>query len=299
MPRRLLAALLVIVFSTALWASPESRWFIENADEATLVEMAALRGMDTDVDASELRQALLEREDDFSTAVGSLPVEEGGYQLTVLSADGMDLNPEGLVTLSGSVAVEFTLEGDEAGKTLSADHMVLDPTSGRVTAYGNVSYRDSAADSGLEQIEADIVSYLYDTGELLVSGGTTTSERTNNEDEEVTFYTTGRLLSYNTGQEGLFFQDGYLTSNPDTAYSSITAKYWRLSVKSIFVRFSESMPVSSVYSGRESPSRTSAMHTRYPRETPREAPMRFRKKSPAPQRIRSANRSRQKKCVKK
>ena len=223
MPHRLLAALLVIVFSTALWASPESRWFIENADEATLVEMAALRGMDTDVDASELRQALLEREDDFSTAVGSLPVEEGGYHLTVLSADGMDLSPDGLVTLSGSVAVEFTLEGDEAGKTLSADHMVLDPASGRVTAYGNVSYRDSAADSGLEQIEADIVSYLYDTGELLVSGGTTTSERTNNEDEEVTFYTTGRLLSYNTGQEGLFFQDGYLTSNPDTAYSSITA----------------------------------------------------------------------------
>ena len=77
-------------------------------------------------------------------------------------------------------------------------------------------------------ISADIVTYLYESGDLMVSGGTTTTERTNNEDEEVTFYTTGRLLNYRSQDQGMFFSHGYLTSNPDTAYSSIRTPIRRI-----------------------------------------------------------------------
>ncbi len=214
---------IIILFLSGffLHAEGEVGYFIANADDETILNMASVRGLDTTQSVSSLRNILLEGESVFD----SKSVEETeGYSLEIINADSMDVTRDGLITLSGNVQVVFSLDDEGDDKTLYAGHMLLDSRNGRLTAYGNVRYEDSGEDSGLENIAADIVTYLYDSGDLLVSGGMTSSQRTNNEDEKVTFYTSGDLLNYRSGEGGLFFQDGYLTSNPDTAYSSITAE---------------------------------------------------------------------------
>lgn len=220
---RLLAVVIIAFAVLPLHASDELVYFIQNADDATIAGMASVRGLDASLPAGELRRQLLQSEDLESAVVDLTAQGEGDYSLQIINADSMDISQDGLVNLSGNVEIGFTLASDEAGKTLRAQHMLLDPASGRLTAYGGVQYSDSQEGSGLENISADIVTYLYESGDLLVSGGTTSTERTTNESETVTFYTTGELLNYRSADGGLFFSDGYLTSDPDRAYSSITA----------------------------------------------------------------------------
>lgn len=223
MRRPAVLTIILVMCLSVLQAEGEAAHFIRNADDDTIISMAEVRGMDTGLSASTLRSALLEQlgEGDILDEVVE---EEGGYSLEIVHADNMDVTQSGLVMLSGDVEVSFTLEGDETGRTLESQRMILDPEAGRLTAYGGVTYRDGDEKSGMENISADIVTYLYDSGDLVVSGGTTTTQRTNNEDEQVTFYTTGDILNYRSQDDGMFFSNGYLTSNPDTAYSSITAE---------------------------------------------------------------------------
>ncbi len=220
--RKAVFVFIILLFSCLfLHAEGEVSYFIANADDETIRNMAEVRGLDTSQSTASLRNTLLEGEEAFESGT----VEETeGYSLEIVNAGNMDVSRDGLITLSGNVEVIFTLEDESSDKTLYADHMLLDGDNGRLTAYGNVRYEDSEEDSSLENISADIVTYLYDSGDLLVSGGMTSSQRTNNEDEPVTFYTTGSLLNYRSSDGGMFFRDGYLTSNPDTAYSSITAE---------------------------------------------------------------------------
>lgn len=219
--RRLLLSFLLLLAALALHAGAETAWFITNADDAAIANMAASRGLDTSLPTSELRALLLDGEEHTEETVDA--TGEGAWSLSIINAEQMEVLPDGLITLSGSVAVSFSPEEGGNTMTLRAEEMLLDPGAGRLTAYGGVSYSDPSADAGISEIDADIVTYLYNSGDLLVSGGTTTTERTNNEDQAVTFHTTGELLNYRSSDSGMFYRDGYLTTNPDTAYSSISA----------------------------------------------------------------------------
>lgn len=217
---------ITILFLLCLFSAEaaQSTVLISQADDTAIVNIARLRGLDTSLPVSTLRSQLLSMEEDGNISVESIESEEDSYSLEILSADSMSVTEDGLVLLSGNVQVAFTLSDGSPQKKLSADRMLLDPDSSRLSAYSNVVYEDSSEDAGIEYIEADVVTFLYDTADLLVSGGMTSTTRTNNEDEEVTFYTSGDLLNYRSADDGLFFSGGYLTSNPDTAYSSITAE---------------------------------------------------------------------------
>lgn len=221
--KRVLSGLILLFAAMSLNASDEAAYFITHADDAAIMEMASVRGMDTSLSASQLRSQLLDGQEGISQQNVDLTQDGGSYSLEIVSADSMSVSGDGIVTLSGNASVRFTMEG-ESSRTLYADRMLLDPSAGRLTAYGNVRYEDDDQTSSIGNISADIVTYLYDTGDLLISGGTTSTQRQNNEGEDVTFYTTGSLLNYRSADGGLFFQDGYLTSNPDTAYSSISAQ---------------------------------------------------------------------------
>ena len=135
---------------SVLQAEGEAAHFIRNADDDTIISMAEVRGMDTGLSASTLRSALLEQlgEGDILDEVVE---EEGGYSLEIVHADNMDVTQSGLVMLSGDVEVSFTLEGDETGRTLESQRMILDPEAGRLTAYGGVTYRDGDEKSGMEK----------------------------------------------------------------------------------------------------------------------------------------------------
>ena len=187
--KRVLSGLILLFAAMSLNASDEAAYFITHADDAAIMEMASVRGMDTSLSASQLRSQLLDGQEGISQQNVDLTQDGGSYSLEIVSADSMSVSGDGIVTLSGNASVRFTMEG-ESSRMLYADRMLLDPSAGRLTAYGNVRYEDDDQTSSIGNISADIVTYLYDTGDLLVSGGTTSTQRQNNEGEDVTFYTT-------------------------------------------------------------------------------------------------------------
>ena len=194
---------ITILFLLCLFSAEaaQSTVLISQADDTAIVNIARLRGLDTSLPVSTLRSQLLSMEKDGNISVESIESEEDSYSLEILSADSMSVTEDGLVLLSGNVQVAFTLSDGSPQKKLSADRMLLDPDSSRLSAYSNVVYEDSSEDAGIEYIEADVVTFLYDTADLLVSGGMTSTTRTNNEDEEVTFYTSGDLLNYRSADD--------------------------------------------------------------------------------------------------
>ncbi len=218
--------LLVILPGVFLYASSLKARNIFLAGETELKEMALLRDIPVDgKSVDELRTLLYEAEgvSAYEEQVGESEEAKGDYSLTILSSDHLDVLSNGSVDLIGNVSISFSLEDGGSEKILTADEMIVDSSAKRLTAFGNVTYLDKAENTQIENITADIVTFLWDNGSLFVSGGTTSTERTTSEDEKITFYTSGKLLNFRSSDNGLFFDDGYLTSDPDRAYSSISA----------------------------------------------------------------------------
>lgn len=218
-----LISLFLLIALSALSASDLKAQAIYTATSSELRNMAELRGIDTSLSDDEIRNLLYEAEG-VTYAEEDITPPSGEYTLKIVHADTLDVLSNGTVVLSGNAEVSFTLQDGQSEKILQASSMIVDSSASRLTAFGDVFYHDSVErEGGIGRINADIVTFIWSSGTLYVSGGTTESERTTNEDENVTFYTTGDLISYKSNEDGLFFSGGYITSNPRTAYSSITA----------------------------------------------------------------------------
>ena len=216
----------MLLFAVAtLSSSPSLKALsIFNASHEELLSMASLRGIDTSHLGDEEIRALLYEEEGVKYEEEVIESEEGeSYSLEVLSADSLSVLANSSVRLSGNVSVAFSLQDGTDRKILSADEMIVASHNSRLSVYGSVSYKDEDEKAGISNITADAVSFLWNEGSLFVSGGTTSTERSNNEDEKVTFYTSGELLNYRSKDSGLFFNSGYITSNVERAYSSISA----------------------------------------------------------------------------
>jgi hypothetical protein len=215
--------LILILLSLTLqgiFANSALSYKIANASSAELKNMASARALPFEGTDEELRKALLEYEG-LEAYVSDTPVFSS--TLEILNADSSVKKANGSVELDGNVKVAFS-SGDTK-KILSAESLVLDEKSGRLTAFGSVLLKEEKGEnSALGDVSADIVSFRYESGDLTLSGATTESNRTTSEGESVTFYTSGSSIRYRDGEEGLFFDDGFITSNPKTAYSSISAK---------------------------------------------------------------------------
>ncbi len=225
-PILILFLLLVLLPGAVLHASSLKARNIFLAGEDELREMALLRNIPVEEKSSEeLRSLLYEAEgiSSYEEEVGENEEVKGDYSLSIISSDHLDVLSNGNVDLVGNVSISFSLEDGGSEKILSADEMIVDSSAKRLTAFGNVTYLDKAENTQIDNITADIVTFLWDNGSLFVSGGTTSTERTTSEDEKIPFYTSGKLLNFRSSDNGLFFDDGYLTSDPDRAYSSITA----------------------------------------------------------------------------
>jgi len=198
---------------------------IEQATESELQAMVALRNLSVGT-VEEMRSSLYTYH-----GLKKLSLEEGAstkqtYILNIISADSVynDRSLSSLVVLQGNAMVEFSLKDDERSKRLSADRMVVDLENTLLIAFGDVVYDESADKASVQTVTGDIVTLNWTSKALLVSGGTTTTERKNSEDEDVRFYTTGDLISYNGSGDGIFFDQGFITTNEKHAYSSITAE---------------------------------------------------------------------------
>ncbi len=216
---------LILLLTTSLMAASPKAGYISGAGHDELLSMASLRGIATDgLDDDAVRSLLMTYEGINEEEADTEEAEEQGegYSMKIISADSVTLLANSCVMLDGGVSVSFALSDGKSEKILSSDYMLVNPDVGMVSAYGNVKYEDKEKDSGLGSISADVVTYVYSGGDLIVSGGTTYTERTNNEKTKITFNTSASLLNYRALDGGIFFTDGSINTGKQSL-SSIKA----------------------------------------------------------------------------
>ncbi len=223
-------ALLLLVCSFSVFALSVDETMllalsIEQATEEELQAMAELRNLDVGT-SDQMRSSLYTYHGIKALSLEEVTSSKQTYTLKILTADSVynDRALSSLVVLQGNAVVEFTLTDDERSKRLSADRMVVDLENTLLIAFGDVIFDESADKDAVQTVTGDIVTLNWSSKALLVSGGTTTTERKNSEDENVRFFTTGDLISYNGSGDGIYFDQGFITTNEKHAYSSITAE---------------------------------------------------------------------------
>ncbi len=196
---------------------------IESASDEELMEMARLRGISGD-DPLDLRDALYAYHAIEHSRIPSED-EESSYRLEITQARTMDSDAESsLVTLTGDVIVSFVGEGTQRPKQLKAQNVLIDLAHTVLTASGSVLFEDKGADAALQSIEGSIVTFDWSDETLTISGATTKSERENSENEEVSIYTSGSLITYQGTEGGIFYHDGQIGTRAENPLSSIRAE---------------------------------------------------------------------------
>ncbi len=197
---------------------------IEQATEEELVAMTNLRKLPAGT-PSEMRASLYTYHGITSLALEESPSSKQTYTLKIKSADSVsnDRSLSSLVVLQGNAVVEFSLTDEDQVQQLSADRMVVDLENTLLVAFGDVVLDEGKSKETVQTVTGQIVTLNWASKALLVTGGTTTTERKNSEDEDVRFFTTGDLISYNGSGDGIYFDRGFITTNEKHAYSSITA----------------------------------------------------------------------------
>lgn len=224
--KRFLSVILFTAFILInLFSASITKEAIVSATKQELQMMANLRSIDINgLTDDEVKERLFEYE---GLGIEEEKEKEGSsneYSMNILSADSMSILSSSNILLEGNVKVSFSFSEQDSLKILSSDKMIVDPNVKSVTAYSNVKFVDEDSSSGLSEINADVVTYSYESGDLIVTGGATESERKNNENEKIVFNTSAELLNYRNRDSGLFFTDGYITTDKKKSLSTINAK---------------------------------------------------------------------------
>ena len=192
------------------------------AEGEVLKSIARERGVDTSGSDDEIRSRIFEALglEEVTLKVEEEEKEESRYTLQINNADNLR-EVDGTMILEGNVSISFQY-GEDKPKTLSSSSLILDTENKKITALGTVVFKDNSKDAAIQEINADVFSLLWEKGDFVISGGTTETERKNSEGESVSFYTTGETLSYSSSGY-MLYDEGYITSNPKHAYSSISA----------------------------------------------------------------------------
>lgn len=189
---------------------------IFHADSESLRNMAALRGIDTSLSDDRMRNELYKAEG--LEAVSEREEEEGTYSVLIEGADYLS-SSHGVITLRGNVSLSFSKGDDET--IMSSDEVVIDTSSSLIVALGNVNF-SSQGENNAQRIDADIVSFYWEKGNLVVENASTLNERKNSEGEDVNVYSVGERLTYFDNGSAIY-EDGYIASSDDDPLSSISA----------------------------------------------------------------------------
>lgn len=181
------------------------------------------RGLDTSGTIEEMRNRLYEYEDldYYSFELEKDEDEKEEYKINIISAESFNKKDD-ILLLDGNVKLEFILS-DREKKTLSASSVIIETEKKKLTALGSALYTDLDSTSSIKEIDGDILIVEWEEENIYITDGTTKTERRNSDNKEVTFYIFGDNLSYLNGGS-IIFDDGYITSNPNYSYSSISAK---------------------------------------------------------------------------
>ncbi len=220
--KKFLLLILIILLPSVLSALTAPQIYFATDD--ALRNMAELRGLPEGT-REEMQNALYEYEglDAYTIEAEEAEDEESaeGFLLTINSSENLS-REDGRVVLTGNSSISMTDDG--VSSELSADTIIIDMDNSRLTALENVSYSTDDESASIQEIEADIVTVSWESGSLIVTDATTQTESGEEGDEDaITIYTSGETLSYSP-DKGMLYSDGFITSNEDEAYVSITAK---------------------------------------------------------------------------
>lgn len=163
----------------------------------------------------------------FADEAASQEEPEGGWKVEILRARTFSRGGEGegSVELGGGASVRLSNASSGAGFTLNARNIVFDLNNKRLTASGNVEFIDENTDAAMTSILGEVISLSWENNNLDISSGqlTTVRQASETQDEDISYYTHGSRLRYAGSDEMLSLDDGVITTNPETAYSSIRA----------------------------------------------------------------------------
>lgn len=233
-----LALVALLLISNTLFASSLLELSVEDATISQLVLMNSVRGLPIEGTRKDLEKSLLDsfKEDEIDLTIQNqiddikidTPIESNPYILEIINAQTLYKGGDSssLIILEGSVVITFKVKTDESFQKISASKIVIDFKNKRLSALGNVSF-DSSIDSttnSFQNINGKIVSLDWDTNDIKVSNGIISTKRNNSEGDEITFIASSNNLSYNSDSDSFILEDGVVSTNLETAYSSITAE---------------------------------------------------------------------------
>lgn len=153
---------------------------------------------------------------------------EGSYKLSVVNAEEMAVS-EDFVELEGGVEISFVTEEDSKERKLNADRVVIDVKNKNIEALGNVLLKESDS-----TFQGEALTLNWDNLDIVVFGGTSSSNRKGSTGNSVKFYTVGDRISYSSDNDVVFFKDGIIATRDSDPYWSIRAKKLGLSGSDIF-----------------------------------------------------------------
>ncbi|AEC01694.1 hypothetical protein [Parasphaerochaeta coccoides] len=155
------------------------------------------------------------------------PGSQSGWKVEILHARTFSRagEGEGSVELGGGASVRLSDADSGSAFTLSARTIVFDLNNKRMSASGGVEFVDENTNAAMTSVQGDIISLSWVDSRLDISTGqlTTVRQTPDAKDKDVSYFTHGRRLRYASDDEMLSLDDGVITINPDTAYSSIRA----------------------------------------------------------------------------
>ncbi len=240
MKPKILALFVFLFICNTIFASSLSKLSVEDASIDQLILMASIRDLPIGGSKSELRKLILdsfEKEEEVITsssltsvddiALGS-SIDSNPYIIKIISAQRLlktgDKNP--LIILEGSSKIKFQVDESDEPQSLSASKIVIDLANKRLSALGSVSF-ESTIDSdneSFQNINGEIVSLNWGTKAIDVAGGSISTTRKNSDGDDITFIAASSNLSYNSDSDSFILEDGFVSTNLETAYSSISAE---------------------------------------------------------------------------
>ena len=198
---------------------------MNSTDEENRRRAASLRLDTSETSSEELRSVLFAQYGiDFDTGAVEDRIETSQARFEIVEAHRMaiDSKDNNLVLLSGDVTVRLFGSEKEQVIEVSASSLVVDMDAKLVAALGSVRFSD-VQDETIEQIDARIISYRWESGHLIVRDGTTSIERTNSEGDTVELFTSGQQISYSGDRSVITFDKGVVATASKDPYASISA----------------------------------------------------------------------------
>ncbi len=209
--------LLILSFAITMSFGATKASTIYYANKTQLENMCRQRGLETGSE-NEMRERLYSYEN--LTSYTDKTNSGSEYKVEIISANRLSME-NGTAVLAGNAVISFSSDGT-GEKTISATEIIIDSENRKLTALENVVFSDKNSNASLNDIESDIFTIFWDTGELFISNATTYSKRENGNRDSIDFYTTGESITYSESG-GMLYENGYITSNPEHRYSSINA----------------------------------------------------------------------------